>query len=478
MAQSLVKDSAIYGLGTLLTRALGLLLIPVYTRYLAVDEYGALSLLNIILQNVSFVCLLGVSTAAMRYYFEPGADEPGRQALYGSATTVLLLFPPLVLLLLAPLTWLLVSNYLPSLPWFPYVLVVLLTGLFTPVQKLMVGLLRVRRRALLFTGFHLAFFVFQTAAIFIAIAMLGLGLAGQVYAQLLANGVFALVAVAMLRVYSKPTLSRPVARHLLAYGVPLVPFFIFMWVSEAAGRFLLERFTDLRQLGIFALAAQFSGLIALAAGAIDNVMLPHFMEQAGTKDAGQRLGALIHRYVTAMGIIGLAILVGASPAIRLLATEPYFPAERHVAPLVLAIWLSVMRTPITWSLNYSKQSATLSALNGAAMTVLIALLLLFLGPLQLGIDGVAYAMIGANLFAIIAGYALAQRHFALSAAPLRVTLTGLTLLAAGGILAIVGPAGLEFSTLAGQSLLMAVASLAAARLAGIANPLRALRPAA
>ena len=452
MAQSLVKDSIVYGVGSLLTRALGLLLIPLYTRYLDISQYGTLALLNLILQQVSFVCLLGISTAAMRHYFDPGADEAQRQSVYGTATTLLIFFPAVALVILVPLTWILVSHYLPSVAFLPYVLVTLLTGLFTPMTKLLQGLLRVRRQPLLFTGFNLS---------------------GQIYAQLFSQGAFAGVSLLLLTRYARPRHDRAMARELLRYGLPLVPFFIFLWLYEGAGRFMLEHYTDLGRVGIFALAAQFAGLISVAATALDNVMLPSFLETAGKAGGGQQLGNLVCKYVTWLGLLGLAIMVIASPAIHIVATEKYYEAEHCVTPLVLAFWLSIGRSPVGWSLNHSKRSATLSWLNGLTVAVLIGLLALFLGYLDLGINSVAAALIGANIFGIVLGYGLAQRHFPLRVPALRFALTATVMLGGGAIIAWLGPAGLDWRLLLLESAVLITTGLVAMRLAGIGNPLRA-----
>lgn len=475
MARSLVKDSTIYGLGTLLGRAVGLLLIPIYTRYLDVSEYGALALLNLILQNVSFVCLLGVSTAAMRGYYEPGITEGQRAAIYGTASALLLGFPILVLAGLIPVVWWLSTTFLPSIAFYPLVFFTLLTGLYTPITKLLLGLMIVRRQALRFITFNVGILVLQAITAVVALAGLGLGLAGQVYAQFLANAVAALAAIAVLSHYARPRLDWTIARSLLAFGVPLVPFFVFMWMYDASGRFMLENFGDLASVGIFALAAQFAGLVSMAGGALDNVLLPHFMEQAGKSGGGRHLGQMIHSYLTWLGMLGLVVLVFASPAIRILARPGFFAAEDHVALLVLAAWLSIARTPITWSLNYSRQSGILSLLNGAAVVVLVTLLWFTLGYAGLGITGVALALISSNMIMVATGFLLAQRHFRVELPLGRLAVSTLTLVTGGALITWMGPGTFNLPVLAGEVLVMAVTCLVTIRLAGIPNPLKAFR---
>ena len=77
----LSKELFIYGLGGILNRGIGFLLIPLYTSYLTVEEYGMLAILGVILQLVGLVSLMGVGTAAMRFYHNEGADEDYRKKL-------------------------------------------------------------------------------------------------------------------------------------------------------------------------------------------------------------------------------------------------------------------------------------------------------------------------------------------------------------------------------------------------------------
>jgi O-antigen/teichoic acid export membrane protein len=472
LSRSLIKDTWIYGFGTLLSRAVGIVLIPLYTRYLSVENYGALALLNIIVQNVAFICLLGVSTAAMRSYFDVGAEAAHRGQVYGTATLLLILFPPLVLLVLGPIAWLLTTRYVPSLPFFPFVFVVLLTGLFAPLIKLLVGLLRVQRKPVAFVTFNIAFVLVQTVAVILALTVLNAGLRGQVYAQLLANGVFAGVALLLLRRHAAPGLSWPLARRLLAYGLPLVPFFIFLWIYEASARFMLDHYVDLQSVGIFALAGQFSGLLLITATALDNAMLPHFLERAGEAGGGEALGTVVLNYLAFLGLLALPIIILASPAIQLLTTPAYHAASGYVAPLVLAAFLFAARTPVAWSMNHSRRSGLLSTVNGVAAGLLIGLLYLFLGPLKLGIPGVAYAMIASSAITILLGYAVAYQSFALEIPLKRLALICVVLLTGGRLIAWLRPDHPDLGIIALQTLVFIGVALATLRIAGIRNPLQ------
>ena len=102
MSRKLLKDSAIYTFGAVLTKTLGFFLIPIYTRYLSVEDYGALSLINLMIKLFSFVMLMGVSIACMRLYFSKDLQEHEQSRLYGNGIIALLIGPVLLSFLSAP----------------------------------------------------------------------------------------------------------------------------------------------------------------------------------------------------------------------------------------------------------------------------------------------------------------------------------------------------------------------------------------
>ncbi len=470
MSRTLLRDSTIYGIGTLLTQSLGFLLIPIYTRFLSVSDYGALSLLNATLQVVSFITVLGVSSAAMRFWFEPGAGESQQRAVYANATVLLLLFPALILLLLGPLIWFLYTRLVDSIAFYPLVLMVITIGLFSPFIKLITGFLRVQRRATAFVAFNLAFFLVQTGTVIAAVAWLNLGLRGQVAAQLLTNGLFAIVALIAISRFARPSFSGELSQRMLAFGVPLVPFFIATWINTSAGRFMLEATGGLAQVGILALAAQLAGVMQLAAVAFDNAMLPHFLSQADKPGGARELGIVVNRYLGFLGMMALGIVALASPAIALVASAPYQEAARWVAPMTVAAWLAVANQPVVWSLNHAKRTGLLSGVVGGSTVVLVLLLWLLLGPLDAGIAGVPIAMISANLVLLASGWLLARRHLALQFQRGRLAGIVVTLLVCGAALDRLAQPQPEFATLAAQFGLLAVAALVIAALTGLRLP--------
>ena len=69
-----IKKSAVYSLGNISTKLIGLLLIPLYTdqKFLTIQDYGALGILEITSQVLVAVLSLNMSHSFTRWYWDAG----------------------------------------------------------------------------------------------------------------------------------------------------------------------------------------------------------------------------------------------------------------------------------------------------------------------------------------------------------------------------------------------------------------------
>src|ERR687884_2262868 len=77
--RELVRHSAIYGLGSIVARILGVLLLPLYTRYLTPGDYGLIETLVALSAVLTALVAQGMKSAFFRFYFD--SPEEGRRLL-------------------------------------------------------------------------------------------------------------------------------------------------------------------------------------------------------------------------------------------------------------------------------------------------------------------------------------------------------------------------------------------------------------
>ncbi|HQC62949.1 MAG TPA: hypothetical protein PLC51_07805, partial [Candidatus Marinimicrobia bacterium] len=68
--KSALKNSAIYSIGNISTKLIGIILVPLYTQHLSLKEYGILSILEVSSQLLVTIFSANLYTAFFRWYWE------------------------------------------------------------------------------------------------------------------------------------------------------------------------------------------------------------------------------------------------------------------------------------------------------------------------------------------------------------------------------------------------------------------------
>ncbi len=65
--KKIAKDSAIYGIGNMVTKAVSFVMIPIYTSYLTPTDYGTLALLDILAAVVVLALMMEIHSGLFRF---------------------------------------------------------------------------------------------------------------------------------------------------------------------------------------------------------------------------------------------------------------------------------------------------------------------------------------------------------------------------------------------------------------------------
>src|SRR5438045_6937097 len=73
--KELFRHSVVYGLGSVVARVLGVLLLPLYTRYLSPSDYGLIETLVALSAVLTALVAQGMKSAFFRFYFDSAETE-------------------------------------------------------------------------------------------------------------------------------------------------------------------------------------------------------------------------------------------------------------------------------------------------------------------------------------------------------------------------------------------------------------------
>ena len=404
----LVKDVAIYGGGEILMRATGFLTLPIYTRVLATDEYGAWGFLTTAVGLLAAILAIGGDSAYARYYFECKSLRE-RQTLTSTWFGFLGLWTALVSIALAALSH-------PVAAWFlghpSYALAVAFAIVSTPltlVNALLGEVLRNQFRPVAFTVLNVLGAALLVGATVLFVVVLKKGLTGLAFSMDVSLALLIPIRIWTVRDHLRWEFSVPLLRRLLAFGGPLVPVSIAYWIFAVSDRFVLAKLSTLRELGLYTVAAAVTAALALVQAALSRAWSPHAVRlyEDDRESAGRIFGHVLTYILLLFAVMCVAVSTFAHELLVVLTTQPYYGAAIAVGPLTLG-YLAYATTQITgMSITLTKQTTYFARASWGAALLNLALNLALV-PIW-GMLASAWATAAAYLYLTIAYLRIGQR---------------------------------------------------------------------
>jgi O-antigen/teichoic acid export membrane protein len=388
----LLRHSAVYGLTALASRIASFFLLPLFTRFLAPSDYGRIEMLVALVALLIPLLRAGVATSFFRFYYERDlAPDPTlvvRTAFWFNllgavlGTVVGLAFAEQV------------SRFLfDSSQYASLVRVGFALFFVSMLYDQATSLYRVEERSTEFAIAGLANLAITVTATVWFVVGLGGGATGAMLGNV--SGTFVVMCVMIWRQRSAlaPAFDRALVRRMNAFGLPLLPAGLALWVVDFADRFFIGHLLGAGAVGVYAVGVKLASAMILVQLAFRTAW-PAFAFSIGDDREARAAFAYVLTYIAFIGAwVSAALGLLAPWLVRLVAQPPFYGAERVVAPMSFAGALLTAYTMIAVAITRSNRTGLtwLIAGAGAAANVAINLALI---PV-VGIMGAALATVGA-----------------------------------------------------------------------------------
>jgi O-antigen/teichoic acid export membrane protein len=245
-----LTTTAIYALAAAAQRGLAFLLLPIYTRHLTIEQYGALELLGSMSAVLYALLLLGLPGALTKCFHRDCESADERRRVWWTVTAIqlpLALLGTVVVALLAPS----IGGWLGLDDAGGLVRLVAANSVGTCLVAIVLASFRAEERASAFA--IVSFLQFALAAVLnvTLLVPLGWGLEGVLTGNLASNLLVLPVAYRLARQRSTLRLERRLVRPLLAFGVLTLPSTIAAWVMDLSDRWVLRLYDSLEDVAVY-----------------------------------------------------------------------------------------------------------------------------------------------------------------------------------------------------------------------------------
>jgi len=271
----LAKFSSFQGLSLLLTNLLHYASLIVVARFLGPSSLGSYALLffltGVVTQLIHIVSKPGTMMRTFGISDDDADDiEEDAESEVGSARPTYTLGVGLVwTTLLAGTTIALVAIFQTQIASFllhdpgqgSIVLFASITGGVWAIFKLAEMVIWFEGRAFTFALVDAARPAFNLTAIIVILAM-GAGVKGAILGQTIGTGTATLICVAAIWPSFQKVFALPELKQILVRGAPRIPIATSLWVVQNSDVFLLSRFLDNTQIGLYNLASRTGFMVA------------------------------------------------------------------------------------------------------------------------------------------------------------------------------------------------------------------------
>lgn len=407
MNKKFLKDFSIYGVGGIISRFVGVITAPIYTRLLSTEGYGLLDLITSISAILIIFATMEMHSGYARSYYE-ARDKNQLKQLRG---TVMMYFVGSFLFLLAVFfllyphlnRWI---NLFDISLLIPVVFRLLPTMIITLTQVT----LRFEKKPVIYSMISIGNLILTAVGGIFAVTYLNLGVGGILWSNAIVSFIVSSFLFIALFKYTRFNFNITYLKETALYSMPIVPAVLGSWLNNYIGRIFIAGALSLSMLGIYSIALKVGLLMTLAGGAFKQTWSPMANKLFTQKGSESQFANVMNYYLFGFAFL-VILIVSASPLIvRILAPKEFYPAIGIIGIITVGLFWDGAKNILGSGNNWVRKTYynSFASISGGIINIFILYFFIKTG-------GIVVAAIGFTLGVIMQAalllYTSQKNHF-------------------------------------------------------------------
>ncbi len=410
--KELTKDTAIYGISTMIGRFLNFILVPLYTNIFSPADYGIIQLIYAYMAILNIVFIYGLDSAYLKFasFKDVGDDKDNFSTPYVSILMTSLLFVFLIIMNISAIGNILrVPSEYQYLIYFGAAILFLDANVVIPFLKL-----RLERRAKIFSLYRIINILVNILLNVYLIIILKWGIEAILLSNLIASAVSLLLVLPTIIKNFRFKFHSVLFKRMLKFGLPFLPAGFAVMLVQVIDVPILEKLTDLQTVGIYKANYKLGIFMMLYVNMFQFAWQPFFLQNAKEPNAKEMFSKVL-TYFTLAGSVMLVVVslfISDIAQIRIagfsIIGSEYW-SGLHIVPIVLLAYLiNGMYSVFSAGIYIEEKSIYVPFITGAGAVVNIIVNFLLIPVLSL--TGAALATF-ASYFVMALGYYFVTQKF-------------------------------------------------------------------
>lgn len=376
-SRKLIKNTTVYALGDIIPRLLGFISFPILTHYLTPSDYGIVNYINALSTFLLVCCFLCTNTYYLVFFYRC-EDELAQKKLLGNLSTFVIGFNILILLFFFLFGSQFFSLLGSNIPFFPYIIIGVLTNFFNIFSILPSALYRLLEKPLLLTILNVTKGVITLALTLILVIYFNFSALGVLYAGLIVNLIFALIFLYAIRNHIVWNFNYKQIKEVLAFSLPLVPGSLAYYVTTISDRVLIDKYLNLNDLGIYGTAATLALILNIFSYGAYKAFEPFIFKSWGQEDFLRVFEKIRNSFVYVLLIGVLCLTLFSKEFFQIMSTAKFHNAYFYVPMIIIGVYSSSIRMlygTVVTAQSKTKMNSAVSII-GASISIILNILLL------------------------------------------------------------------------------------------------------
>jgi O-antigen/teichoic acid export membrane protein len=341
--KELGKDTAIYGISTIVGRFLNFLLVPFYTHFITRGDMGVYTNIYAYLAFLNIFYIYGMDAAFMKY--SSLAEAEARKKVFSTAYVFVSLS---TLALTAVLFFLrLPFGHLMAIPaqYTRLIYYVILILLFDTLALVPFANLRLERKAGKFAALKLANILINLGLNLLFFLKFGWGIEAIFAANLTASAVTLLLLIPEIVKYLKIKIYGDQLKKMLRFGLPYLPASLAATMVQVIDRPVVLAMTDTDTLGLYQTGYKLGIFMMLVVSMFQYAWQPFFLNNAREINAKEIFAKIMTLFVLMASLLWIVITLFIENMARFEIGPGRTLIEKHflpglvVVPIILLAYL-------------------------------------------------------------------------------------------------------------------------------------------
>ncbi len=370
--KKLVSNTAILSLGTMASKILVYLLLPLYTECLSPSEYSTADLISQTANLLLPILAVGMVDGIFRFAID-SESEGGREKVFCVSTYIIAL-GAVIGLLLIPLFEL--SGFFTGYSWL-IPLYVIASNFHLSAAHFVRG----QGKTALFALQGILCTALTIALNILFLVVFDMGVMGYVLSVVVADALMTLFLYVKEGLYAyliPRNFNKKLLGKMVRYSVPMIPTTIFWWITNVADRYMIQHIDGDHINGLYAVAFKIPTLLILLSGIFSEAWQYSAVTDSEDGDSSGFFTRVFGAFQSVIFLAASFLIFAAKLFTNILMSDKYAEAWQYIPLLVAATIFSSLVTFMSSVYVKHKKSVNsfVTAMIGAATNIALNLILI------------------------------------------------------------------------------------------------------